>query len=81
MFYKIDSDAAYLVCPEAWSRTGGYHCLGNKTDNLFNVPIYILDKIIKNVMASAAEAEVAGLFMNAQQAVPMRLTLGDMGHK
>ena len=32
-------------------------------------------------MASAAEAEVAGLFMNAQQAVPMQLTLGDMGDK
>lgn len=32
-------------------------------------------------MASAAEAEVAGLFMNTQQAVPMQLTLVDMGHK
>ena len=32
-------------------------------------------------MASAAEAEVAGLFMNAQHAVPIRLTLEDMGHK
>ena len=81
MLYKIDSDAAYLVCPEAKSRAGGYHYLGNKDDNLFNGPIYVLAKIIKNVMASAAEAEVTGLFMNAQQAVPMRLTLKDMGHK
>ena len=32
-------------------------------------------------MVSAAEAKVAGLFMNAQQAVPMQLTLEDMGHK
>ena len=31
-------------------------------------------------MASAAEAEVAGLFMNAQQAVPIRHTLIEMGH-
>ena len=37
--------------------------------------------IIKNFMASIAEAKVAGLFMNAQQAVPVQLTLGDMGHK
>ena len=81
MLYKIDSDAAYLVCPEARSRAGGYHYLGNKDDNLFNGPIYVLAKIIKNVMASAAEAEVAGLFMNAQHAVPIRLTLEDMGHK
>ena len=81
MLYKIDSDAAYLVCPEAQSRAGGYHYLGNKDDNLFNGPIYVLAKIIKNVMASAAEAEVAGLFMNAQHAVPIQLTLEDMRHK
>ena len=81
MLYKIGSDAAYLVCPEARSRAGGYHYLGNKDDNLFNGPIYVLAKIIKNVTESAAEAEVAGLFMKAQQAVPMRLTLGDMRHK
>ena len=50
MLYKIDSDAAYLVCPEAKNRAGGYHYLGNKDDNLFNGPIYLLAKIIKNVM-------------------------------
>ena len=81
MLFKIDSDAAYLVCPEARSRAEGYHYLGNKDNNLFNGPIYVLAKIIKNVMVLAAEAEVAGLFMNAQQAVPMQLTLEDMGHK
>ena len=80
MLYIIDSDAAYLVCPEAKSRVGGYHYLGNKDDNLFNGPIYVLARIIKNVMASAAEAEVAGLFVNAQHTVPMKLTLKDMGH-
>ena len=32
-------------------------------------------------MASTAEAEVTGLGMNAQQAVPMRLILEHMGHK
>ena len=72
MLYKIDSDAVYLVCPEAKSRAGGCHYLGNKDDNLFNGPIYVLAKIIMNVMASAAEAEVARLFMNTQQVVPQR---------
>ena len=80
MLYKIDSDAAYLVCPKARSRAGGYHYLGSADGNLFNGPIHVLAKIIKNVMSSAAEAEVAGLFMNAQHAVPLRLTLEDMGH-
>ena len=31
-------------------------------------------------MSSAAESEVAGLFMNAQDAEPIRLTLEDMEH-
>ena len=71
MLYKIDSNAAYLVCQEASSKAGGYHYIGNKDDNLFNEPIYVLTKNIKNVMAPVAETEVAGLFMNAQQAVPI----------
>lgn len=42
----------------------------------------VFAKIIKNViMASAAETEVAALFMNAQEAVPMRMALEDLGHK
>ena len=81
MLYKIDSNTAYLVYPEARSRAGGYHYLGNKDDNFFNGSIYVLAKIIKNVMVSAAEAEVAELFTNTQQAVHMRLNLGDMGNK
>lgn len=32
-------------------------------------------------MASAAEAEIAVLFMNAQILIPARQTLEDMGHK
>ena len=31
-------------------------------------------------MSSAAESEVVSLFMNAQQAVPIQLTLEDMGY-
>ena len=80
MLYKIDSDAAYLVCQKARRRAGGNHYLGNADDNLFNGPIHVLTKIIKHVMSSAAETEVAGLFMNTQHAVPIRLTLEDMGH-
>ena len=29
MIIQGDSDAAYLVCPEARSRAGGYYFLGN----------------------------------------------------
>jgi hypothetical protein len=65
MILELDSDAAYLVCPEAQSRAGGYFFLGNKDRKLFNGALMVLAKIIKNVMASAAESEVAGLYMNA----------------
>ena len=80
MIYKNDSDAAYLVCPEVRSRAGGYHYLGNTDNNLYNGPIHVFTKIIKNIMSSAAESEVASLFMNAHHAVPINLTLEDMGH-
>ena len=81
MVLQGDSDAAYLVCDEARSRAGGYFFLGNHDRKLFNGPVMVLAKIIKNVMASAAEAEVGALFMNAQEAVPMRLSLEELGHK
>ena len=45
-----------------------------------NSPIWVLAKVIKNVMASAAESEVASLFMNAQEAVSTRTCLQEMGH-
>ena len=64
MILFIDSDAAYLVETEAKSRAGGFFYLGNKDGKLMNGSILILAKIIKFVMSSAAEAEIAALFMN-----------------
>ena len=80
MILHTDSDAAYLVAPGARSRAGGYHYLGNRDHTLFNGPIHVLAKIIKNVMASAMEAEIAALYMNAQLVIEFRQTLADMGH-
>jgi L-lactate utilization protein LutB len=64
MILKNDSDAAYLVAPEAKSRAGGHTYFGNHADNpnqIINGAVYVLAKLIKNVMSSAAEANVAGL--------------------
>ena len=58
MQLSVESDAAYLVCPEARSRAGGYHYLSNNGHTTFNGPITVVAKIIKHVMASAAEAEI-----------------------
>ena len=80
MILQIDSDAAYLVEAGARSRAGGFFYLGNKDGKIINGSILILAKIIKFVMASAAEAEIAALFMNAKLAVPLRQALIEMGH-
>ena len=80
MILSCDSDAAYLVATKSRSRAGGYHYLGNKDGKQFNGPVYVLAKIINAVMASAAEAEVGALYMNAQELSPMRTTLEELDH-
>ena len=80
MILSCESDAAYLVAPKSRSRVGGYTYLGNRAGTQFNGPIYVLAKIIKAVMESAAEAEVGGLYMNAQELSPMRTTLEELDH-
>ena len=81
MQLMVDSDAAYLVAPKARSRVAGYHYLGNKDGKLFNGPIYVLAKIIKAVMSSAAEVECGRIYINAQEAIPLIITLEELGHK
>ena len=75
MILHNHSDAAYLVASEARSRVGGYTFLGNKETNkqIINGPITIIAKIIKVVMSSAVEAEVAALYMNVKDLVPLRI--------
>jgi hypothetical protein len=80
MIIQADSDAAYLVYAEAQSRAGRYVFLGNLKKTQFNGPVLVLAKIIKNVMGSAAEAEVGALYIVAQEIVPMLITLEELGH-
>ena len=79
MILQVHSDAAYLVAANSRSRMAGYHFLGDKQRKMFNGPILVLAKIICNVMASASEAKIGGLFMNAQQAIPVCNYLINMG--
>ena len=85
MLLRIHSDASYLSEPEARSRAGGYFYLGNvnedSTAQYLNGPIHIVATIIKHVMASAAEAELAALFINAKEGTVIRTTLQEMGHQ
>ena len=45
-----------------------------------NGPIHTICKILKNVVGSAAEAEIAGTYVNATEDVPIVVTLEELGH-
>jgi hypothetical protein len=59
MILHIHSDASYLSENESKIRAGGFFYMGsnNKTDKkLTNGAIFIISKVLKHVMSSAAEA-------------------------
>ena len=83
MLLHIDSDAAYLVLPKARSRVAGYFQLTNRHDTnkyFTNGAVLIECKGLRHVVASSAEAEIGGIFHNAQQALPIRIALDALGH-
>ena len=82
MVLNVHSDASYLTEPKARSRAGGHFFMSSKEENAKdNGAILNVAKIIKSVMSSAAEAEIGALFINSRQAIPVRRTLEEMGHK
>ena len=81
MVLAVDSDASYLIEPKARSRAGGHFYMSNNTTfPTSNGAVLDVARIIKSVMTSAAEAEMGALYINAREAVPMRITLEEMGH-
>jgi hypothetical protein len=46
-----------------------------------NGAILIISKVLKNVMSSAAEAEIGAVFINAKEGSVLRTTLEELGHK
>jgi hypothetical protein len=84
MILSIHSDALYLSAPNARSHASGYFFLGSLPfgGNLIklNSAIHITCTILKLVAASAAEAELGALFLNAQEVKVLRLTLNKLGH-
>jgi hypothetical protein len=68
----VHSDASYLSESKARSRAAGHFYLANQSnEDLNNGAILTLSTIIRHVVASAAEAELAALFFNAREAVPL----------
>ena len=88
MILHVESDAAYLVLPQAKSRIAGYYYLSDKPPRNAKVspnptrngPLHVVCKTLRHVVASAAEAETAALFFNAQEAIPIRYLLEKLGH-
>jgi hypothetical protein len=85
----IHSDASYLSAPEARSRAGGHHFLSSRPTDPTKAPsrqptnngsIHAECSVLRNVMASAAEAEIGALYINSQTAEVFRTTLIEMGH-
>jgi hypothetical protein len=81
MILALDTDASYLSDLDGKSRAAAYMYLSKKDQPDFNNgAIMVLSTIIKHVMASASEAEMAALFYGCKQAIPLRVTLEEMGH-
>ena len=76
------SDASYLSEPKARSRAGGHFFLSSDATVLHNNGAVLnIAHIIKHVMSSATEAELAALYIIAREAVYLQIILEEMGHK
>ena len=88
MVLHVDSDATYLVQPNAKSRIAGYYILSTYPPPppkiptpAPNAPILVECKTLRSVVASAAEAETGGLFHNGQTIIHIRRLLEALGHR
>ena len=80
MILSAHSDAAYLNVSKARSRAGAHKMFSE--DVLvpkYNRPVLTIAQIIKCVMSSTAESELAGLYICAKEMVPLRQSLVIMG--
>jgi hypothetical protein len=89
MALYVHSDASYLSEKGARSRAAGHFFLSSAPVDpasppaaipILNGPIHTMCKIIDVVVGSAAEAEIGAGYLNAQEAVPIRTTLHELGH-
>jgi hypothetical protein len=83
MVLAAHSNVIYLSEPNLRSRAGGHFFLSSNSTIPQNngAVLNIGAHIIKHVMSSATEAELAGLYIMAREAVYIRIILEEMGHK
>jgi hypothetical protein len=92
MYLHIHSDVSYLSEAKARSRVGGTFFLSDRPKNAsatssptailpqHNGAIHTISSIMRNVMASSTEAELAVLFHNACDGILLQTALIKMGH-
>jgi hypothetical protein len=85
MILAVESDASYLSVAKGRSRAAGYFFLTDKTASATgqykpNGAVHVLCHIMREVLSSAAEAELGALFHNGKEACPLRIALEEMGH-
>ena len=80
MILAAHSDASFLTETGSRSRAGA-HIFLSEDDPIprDNGPVLSISHIIKFVLASAAEAELAALYTTAREMIPLRNALNEMG--
>ena len=82
MILNIHCDASYLTELRARSRAGGNWFMATKERNVKNNGAVLnIAKIIRNVVTSAASADIVGIVINTSKAIPARRLLEEMGQK
>ena len=83
MILYIESDAAYLVLPQAHSRVVSIFYLINATYGRppLNGSIQVICKTLQNIVSSASKAETSSIFVGGQQAVPIITALSELNHR
>ena len=79
MILAAHSDASFLTEPGSRSRAGAFIFL-SEDDPIprINGPILTMATIIKFVMASASESELAALYLTAREMIPLRNALDEI---
>jgi hypothetical protein len=91
MIIHLSSDASYMSVPKARSRAAGFFSqlrspcyfpssLPTDPDPPANGAIYVNRQIMREILSSAAEAELGALFHNGNEACPLRICLEELGH-
>ena len=82
MMLALHSYASYLSARKSKSKAAGQFLLGKQNIESFNNgAIMTLSKIIKHVMSSYSEAETAAILYHCKAALPLRVSIEEMGHE